>query len=310
MGCDLSLYQIELKSKDGKEYVEGFISTTDPDHYNDIVSLEAQKSILKQLKDRVIKLDYEHNRHINPETGERNERLLNLNPPGKIIKSEIRETEDGSYGTWVRVELNKNHSRFEEIKNSIKDGFLDGFSIAYDVTKSNPLTYLGKTFRNIIDLIIDNIAFTGDAVNSKTGIKKMALKSMTEKMAEENKIEELSTQLAELKSLNDSLTQEITELKSTDYAAMYNELKSEIAELKACAEKKAEAKDEEEEEDKKKKEIKSASELDSLKTQVSELKSVIEKIRAEPIAGAELKSQKTEQTQSAELADINFKSLI
>ena len=55
-----NLSKIELKSENGNLYVQGYVSTTDPDKYNDIVSEKGQLDIANQLKKEHITMDLDH----------------------------------------------------------------------------------------------------------------------------------------------------------------------------------------------------------------------------------------------------------
>ena len=198
MGLNKNFGKIELKSEKGELYGEGFVSTIDPDLYDDVVLEKAQNSMLKQFNDRSIKFDFDHDKFRDPTSGKVYDEPKNLIPPAKVVEAERRTTPDGSLGTWVKVQFNKHHSRFTELKNSIKDGFIDAFSIGYSVIKATPFTKDGKTYRGIEDLTLYNIAFTGDAVNTKCKLR-LALKSFR-KIKMEKTIEDYKTELLELKS--------------------------------------------------------------------------------------------------------------
>ena len=51
---------IETKGKGKQYYVSGYISTPDIDLYNDVVTPNAMKSMLEQINERIIKIDYDH----------------------------------------------------------------------------------------------------------------------------------------------------------------------------------------------------------------------------------------------------------
>ena len=110
----------EIKeTKTSKDYyVEGYISTPDLDAGNDIVTVECLDDMVNQLKEGNIKIDVEH------ETWKGTPDIA----VGKIIDANRDEK-----GIKVLVILNKHHHRFKEVWESVKNGFLDAFSIAYDV---------------------------------------------------------------------------------------------------------------------------------------------------------------------------------
>lgn len=166
-------------------YVTGYISTGDVDRYNEVVSDKAMDEMLDQLKGGNIKLDVEHSTF----TGE------NEIPIGRIVEAKI-----DSKGLWVKCILNKNHGKFNEVWNSIKEGFLDAFSIAYKVldVAEEFADGITKTILKSIELL--NVAITGNPVNpnaTMTGSFAKSLKAYAKykseedkKMSDEPKIEE------------------------------------------------------------------------------------------------------------------------
>ena len=108
-----------IESKGGKKhYVTGYISTKDRDLLNDIVTDSALSEMLGQIQSKNIKLDVEHEAWT-----ENNPAIV---PIGKIVEAKMDQK-----GIFVKAELNDAHSRFPEVWASVKNGFLDAFSIAY-----------------------------------------------------------------------------------------------------------------------------------------------------------------------------------
>lgn len=303
---------IEVKSSSGKEYyVEGYVSTTEPDFVNDIVDELGQKSTFDQLNSKSITMDLDHDEWRDPVTGEVYDGKKNKIPVAKVVDQRLDEK-----GTWVKAKLNKNHPLFKDsILPSIKDGFLHGFSIAYNVIKSIPRKIGDIKYRVIQDLKIANIAITGNPINDGAQFN-LTLKSLSKKMVEEEKLKEIQDSITELKSSTEALQKENAELKSENES-----LKGEVAELKGSMKKGYKSDEESEDEDKKKAEMKSMTEshkeaqaelksmkekLEETNKEMAELKSTFEKVRSTAVGGAELKSQKVV---SQEIAEIDFKSL-
>lgn len=298
---------IELKSNGEKKYfIEGYISTTDPDFANDVIDEEGQKATFRELNSADITMDLDHDEWRDPVTGEVYDGKKNKLPIAKVIEKRLDKL-----GTWVKAELNKYHPNFEDvILPSIKEGYLHSFSVAYNPIKSYTTKIKDVVHRVIRDLKLANIAITGNPVN-KNATFNIALKSMDKKMVEEKQFKELQDQFAELKSSTENLveekktlSQEVTELKS----------KLESLELKAKDYENKKAKEsDDEDEDKNKAEMKSLTELKSLKEtlesqnkELADLKSIVEKVRETPATSAGSK-----QTNSSnEIAEINFKSLL
>jgi len=299
---------IELKSNAGKDYyLEGFISTSDPDSFNDIVTKNAQQVILNEILNKEITMDEDHDSHRNPKTGEAYGRILNKIPLAKIERAELREVGD-SVVTWVRVKLNNDYPLFDKVLGSIKNGFLHSFSIAYKTIKENSVKVGNKIFNVIDDLKILNVGITGVPVNTNAKFQ-LALKSFIQ-MEDKIKLEELQSQF-------DTISKENVELKSS-LEAKEVELKSLSEKVKLENAKEVELKSIAGEKEKEMAELKSqvssfdekvAGEMKTLKEEVVSLKSLIEKLRATPVNSAQMKSiSQVEQTNVN--ASINFASLM
>jgi len=252
---------IEVKSENGKDYyIEGYVSTVDPDFVNDIVDNEGQQATNREINNSDITMDEDHNEWRDPNTGKLYDGKKDKYPIAKIVSSHLDKV-----GTWVKAKLNKNHPEFDDrILPMIKDKFLHSFSIAYKVKKSFNKVVGNVKYRVIQDLAIANIGMTGNPINKKATFN-MALKSFP-KMVEE-KIKEMETEIAELKSTNETLTKENSELKSTN------------EELTKAKKVDKEADEKKEEEDK--------TEMKSFSDKIESLETAVEKLNKE---NAELKS--------------------
>jgi len=251
-----------IENKGGKDYyVTGYISTKDRDLMNDVVSEEALSSMLSQISHKNIKLDVEHEawREENP----------SIVPVGKIIEAKKDEK-----GIFVKAILNRAHSRFKEVWESVKSGFLDAFSIAFKTTNYVHKVVDGVKTRVLNGVELLNVALTGNPVNPECKMTEVFTKSLKDmediKMVEEvieKKDEEVQEQPAE----------EATEEASTEESS---EESSEEAEPEAEAEPEPEAEAEGEVEQKALARItKLEKDLDKAKT---EIKSLTKKLN-EPI---------------------------
>ena len=182
----------EIETKGGKDYfVTGYISTKGRDLVNDIVSENALSQMLSQINHKNIKLDVEHEawREENP----------SIVPVGKIIEAKKDEK-----GIFVKAILNRAHSRFKEVWDSVKSGFLNAFSIAFKTTSYVHKVVDGVKTRVLNGVELLNVALTGNPVNPEckmTEVFTKSLKDMEEfKMAEnivEKKDDEVQEQPAE-----------------------------------------------------------------------------------------------------------------
>ena len=176
----------EVETKGGKDYfITGYISTKDKDLVNDVISEEALSDMLMQINHKNIKLDVEHEawRQENP----------SIVPVGKIV-----EAKRDDKGIFVKAVLNRAHSRFKEVWDSVKSGFLDAFSIAFKTTKYVHKVVDGVKTRILNGVELLNVALTGNPVNPECKMTEVFTKSLKDmedtKMADkviENKDEEV-----------------------------------------------------------------------------------------------------------------------
>lgn len=176
---------VEIKGSK-KYYVTGYISTKDKDILNDIVTDEALEGMLNQLSTKNIKLDVEHEawREENP----------TIIPIGRIIEAKRDEK-----GIFVKAELNKANNRFNEVWNSIKEGFLDAFSIAYKTISSIHQTINGEKVRMLNKLDLLNVAITGNPVNPEAKMVNVFTKSLHEMEENSKMVEEIKLKDSEVK---------------------------------------------------------------------------------------------------------------
>lgn len=173
---DASTYTVQLKNGKRHYYVTGYITTKDRDLINDVVTEEAMQGMLVQLVGKNLKLDVEHEAWIkeNP----------SIIPLGRII-----EANKDDKGIFVKAELNANSTRFTEVWNSIKDKFIDGFSIAYIPVKAINKVINGVESRLLQEVKLLNVALTGNPMNPQARIHEVLVKSLNDfKQKEEEKI--------------------------------------------------------------------------------------------------------------------------
>jgi len=154
-----------------KHYVTGYISVPEIDLYNDLVTPTALKSMLKQITESTIMLDYEH------ETWRDDSTIL---PAGKIVDAKIDDK-----GLWVKAQLNKASPKFSNLWESIKDGFIKAFSIAFKPIKTVMKTIGDTQVRLIEDLTLLNVALTGNPVNQSAVMTDFGMKAVMLKAIED-----------------------------------------------------------------------------------------------------------------------------
>ena len=226
---------IEVKSEDGndkKYYVEGHISTIDPDSARDITTDSCQDNLTEQTKTKDITMDLDHESFRN-EDGTTPDRELNKIPVAKIIESKRT-----AIGTYVKAMLNSDHPNFKNILSSIKNGFLHSFSIAYHVIEATKKIIDGTEFRLLNKLELRNVGMTGNPVNSNATFS-VSLKSYIKKMEENKEYSKLESAIAEIKSTVDLLVSDLksekdvkTEMKSKEASDKLESLVAEVKSLK------------------------------------------------------------------------------
>jgi fructose-specific phosphotransferase system component IIB len=184
--------EVTLKGEK-KYYVEGFVSTIDPDLKNEIVDMEGQRDILTQIKGNIITMDIDHEEWFELSGGVQNpentdSKVLN-SPKGKNLPvAKIVEAELRAQGVWVKAEINKHLPDFNSVWGSIKDRFLHSFSIAFYPVKAITKSIGGIAHTFISALKLVNVTLTGCPVNPSATfipIMKAALKSEGIKVTEE-----------------------------------------------------------------------------------------------------------------------------
>lgn len=190
----LSFGRITEKGQE-KFFAEGFISTTDRDLVNDIVTDHALDSMMEQMKSRVIKLDFEHEAFRGETDIEREinktrmtlakavdfARIKNASQNGLKVRWEFNDT-------WKKFDTKGNVTMdFEDIKKNIQKGFYDAFSIAFIPTKDTKQETKDGTVRMLDDMRLLNVALTGNPVNPGAGMTNIFLKSLNALESKENK---------------------------------------------------------------------------------------------------------------------------
>lgn len=234
---------VELKEEGKDFFVEGYISTSDLDLVNDIVTKSCILDMAEQMKKRTIKLDIEHEsfRGNNEVELEINKTII---PAAKMDDFSVDKK-----GLKVRAKLNKHIKRFDEVKGSIKDGFLDAFSIAYIPTETKTEFRNGQEIRLLDKIKLLNVAFTGNPVNTYSTMTNIFAKSLEFLKDQENHIHASDdiTKLKEVKKMSEEDNKE-----ETQEAEKTEEPSKPESKEKA---KKPEKEEEEEETEKKKKKV-------------------------------------------------------
>lgn len=165
---EITFSTTELKGEK-QAYVTGYISVPEVDIYNDLVTPAGMQSMLRQIEESTITIDYEH------EAWRDDNSIL---PVAKIIEAKVDDR-----GLWIKCKLNKNSPKYEDLWGSIKEGFITAFSIGYQALRTVEKEIDGVMVRLIEELRLLNVAFTGAPVNrgavvTGVGMKSVMLKSI------------------------------------------------------------------------------------------------------------------------------------
>lgn len=273
---------IEAKSEYDEEaektryYVNGYIDSGDMDKVNDIVTKDCMEDISQQFSKSTIKLDYDHEtlRKKEGESEDVSKYNLSTIPLGKAINEDLK-----SKGNYVSFELNPNWKKFDskgnvtmsfqEVWDSIQNGFYDAFSIAYFPVQTEEKTVNGEEARLLDKVDLINVALTGNPINSNATISQAMAKSLSQ-------IKEKS------KDKGDSMTEQKEYVDKKSFEDRVSKIEEQMKSVKESVDKLSEShKKAEEEKAKKDKEAKEKSEkddkIDSLQKEVSEMKSILEK---------------------------------
>jgi hypothetical protein len=272
-----NLIEVKSESEDGEKdyYIEGHISTIDPDSARDITTSSCQDDLTLQTKTRDITMDLDHESFRN-EDGTTPERDLN-----KIPVAKITESKRTAVGTYVKAMLNKSHPMFKNILSSIKNGFLHSFSIAYHVKDAVSKNVNGEMFRLLNKVELRNVGITGNPVNTNATFS-VSLKSYIKKMEETQEYSKLEEAIVNLKS-------ELSSELKLSFDSLKEDLNKSISELKSVKP------DEEEEQEASEEE---SLEVKSLKERLVELENKLKEPVMSGAVEAEIKSQATEEKTS------------
>lgn len=198
-----------------QSFVTGYISVPEIDLYNELVTPNALKSMLRQIMEKTITLDYEHEAWRDDNT---------ILPVGKITEAKVDDK-----GLWVKAELNPHSPKYKALWGSIKGGFVNAFSIAFKPLKVVAKTIGDTTIKLIEDLELLNVALTATPVNSGAIMTGHNIKAVLLKAIEDTKEEKvlvskaLITKLMEEKSMGEETETVTPEAEVTEEVAPVEE---------------------------------------------------------------------------------------
>ncbi len=228
----LTVNIVEIKGEEHL-FVEGDISTNDIDLVNDSMTKACQESMQKQILERNMKLDIEHEA-FKGETHEEKEINKTKIPAGKLTDSTVKHLGKNRYSTRVKGEINRHNPNYKEIKGNLTEGYLDAFSVAFLPIDISYEKKEGKSIRMLNDVKLLNVALTGNPCNTKAQLVEVFTKSM-DAVEEYKRLKELDP------SIEDNLVVKNGEKKENPLSYIWNKImfgevidKKEIKLLKAA----------------------------------------------------------------------------
>jgi len=178
----------EIQEKGEKKFIaEGFISTSERDLVDDVVTDRALDSMMNQMKSRVIKLDFEHEAFRGETDLEMEINKTRMTLAKAVDFARIKDGERN--GVKVRWEFNDTWKKFDskgdvvmnflDIKKNVEKGFYDAFSIAFVPTKSVKKNMKDGSLVRLLDgMNLLNVALTGNPINPGASMTNVFLKSL------------------------------------------------------------------------------------------------------------------------------------
>lgn len=165
----LTVKSLELVDDEKNVYVEGYASASVKDLDGETISEQALQKVASELtKEPYNKVFLDHAPL--KSNADFEEKL----PIGKIIEAKTREIE-GKLKLWIKLVLNKAHPYFDVVYRSIKEGFLNAFSIGFHI--------LQRKGNLITDLKILEVSLVGVPANPEAVVEEIYEKSFRDDIA-------------------------------------------------------------------------------------------------------------------------------
>lgn len=185
-----------------QSYVTGYISVPEIDLYDDLITPAALKSMLRQITEKTITLDYEHEAWRDDNT---------ILPVGKIVEAKVDER-----GLWVKAQLNSHSPKYKALWGSVKEGFVNAFSIAFKPLKTVEKSIGDTKVRLIEELELLNVALTSNPVNKGATMTGHSMKSVMLKAINDTKEEKVLVSKSLLTKFMEEKNMEEKKIESTE----------------------------------------------------------------------------------------------
>ncbi len=199
-------------------FVEGDISTNDIDLVDDIMTKGCQESMQRQVMERSMKLDIEHEA-FKGKTHEEKEINKTRIRASKLTDATVKDLGKGRYSTRVKGEINIHNPDYKNIKGNLIDGYLDAFSVAFLPVDVKTEERDGEQVQLLNDVKLLNVALTGNPCNTKAQLTDIVQKSM-------DAVEEYKKMKEEDPDIEKRLVVKNKELKENPLSFIWNKIMS------------------------------------------------------------------------------------
>ncbi len=291
-----------IQKKEKKYIIEGYVSTIDEDLSSETVTMSAQRDIYNQIKERIdnatVTGDEEHEIYTSAD-GYFEDSIPKL----KFIDAELTDK-----GVWVKAEVNKYHPNFESVWGSIKEKYLNSFSITFIPTEAIKKR-IGDTWKSFINkLNLLNITLTGNPMNPNATfnpVMKSAINNYQDSFNTSKKTNTNSNKGDTMSELDKKTNEEINE-KTEKVKAKSEEEKDEAKESSQEAGKESSKEESSKETNEESKvEAKSNDDKAYLKKELEEIKAELKALKEKPIFKAKVEDPKLNKKDMQEKKDFN-----
>lgn len=182
MAGDFNSYSVKLKGEE-HYYISGFATTSHVDLSNEMIDDSVMTDLKNQFIGKNVKIDFDHEVWRDKETGEVYKEPKNLIPLGRVVDAQIK-SKDGYKGVWIKVKLNSAYPMFDKIWKSVKQKFIDAFSIAFKPLQIVERQIQGKMVKVMKAVQLLNVALTGVPMNPAAKMDAVMMKALNEYQGE------------------------------------------------------------------------------------------------------------------------------
>lgn len=245
--------EIEQKSEHGATIIEGYVATKGVDRKRDFYTEEALRKMAQQINEEAAEgeatlevmfpdfseedlKNIKQNYNANGNVDHYNQPNNPLGDPRQVSAYRIVEASFDGFGVKIKAELFEDlpFGVPEAIKQGIKKGYLDGFSVEYVARKAAHIMKDGEVVRKITDAKFTGAALTGRPIQTNAKLTDAEFKSMIGQGNIELEERKSDTDKSFIKGLEEMGHENMSEqeLKSMIEDAASNAVSDEIEDMK------------------------------------------------------------------------------